>query len=773
MPVPPTCSVSPRRTAALSHWLRNSPRLVAESLHAVPVAVATALRPGHRAPADSVARAMALALGPEAAADAPPNWLRPGQAGSFRRLLAAVRQHGGALLADPVGSGKTYVALAVARALVADDPARVEGRTRRTITCLVPAALQAQWRHALRATGVPGVVWSHELVSRGRLPPTAGPVIVDESHHFRHPATRRHGNAADWLLARPVLLLSATPVVNRAADLVHQLRLGVRADALAAYGAAQLTDLAEAGAGIDRLAALGRLVIARTEVAGLPAVRHRLVVPAPDPVLGQLLEGLDALVLSTDPGVASLIRTGLTRALASSTAALAGALGRYRALLLQAGDAHAAGRVAGRAALRALGGGDATQLVMWALLPSPDVRWELALGDGEALDRLEREARTAATWRSDPRLAALLEVVADGRPTLAFAAFRDTILAVRDALPRAAWLTGDRAGLDRMRTTRAAALAPFRRAEGPVGREPRVLLATDVAAEGLDLRGVARVVHYDLPWTDVRLVQRAGRARRLGARHDAVEVITIEVAEQLEARLGLGAALDRKRQLARWILEEPPWRWQAALADRVLQDGVAEAGVAAVAAGRTGEAGVLAGLAVEETGSRCRRLAAWVGWLPEGAPSDAWRTDQAAVGPRLLGILDQAGAESADPPSPAELSAALERLAPVAARLLRQASAAQLGRAPRSPGAGRLRRRVLEEAAAARRARRGETLERLEAWLGFLAGGHTAGEARLVERLALQPGVPAEWPPAAGPPAAPGPAGIRVSGLVLFRRGGC
>ena len=38
-----------------------------------------------------------------------------------RRAVAAIRRYGGALLADPVGTGKTYVALAVAAALNADD----------------------------------------------------------------------------------------------------------------------------------------------------------------------------------------------------------------------------------------------------------------------------------------------------------------------------------------------------------------------------------------------------------------------------------------------------------------------------------------------------------------------------------------------------------------------------------------------------------------------------------------------------------------------------
>jgi hypothetical protein len=144
--------------------------------------------PGPWSPPDQVAGRGGSGLGFEAAPDpAPPGCVRrrsPASAGSSRRL----RSHGGALLADPVGSGKTFVALAVARALA----------TRRPTACLVPAALIDQWR-ARRRPRVPIVVGSHEAASRGRLPDQArGLVLIDEAHRFRHPHTSatagwRHG----------------------------------------------------------------------------------------------------------------------------------------------------------------------------------------------------------------------------------------------------------------------------------------------------------------------------------------------------------------------------------------------------------------------------------------------------------------------------------------------------------------------------------------------------------------------------------------------------
>ena len=197
---------------------------MAEALEPVSDPVATALRPGNWMPAPQVARAMARRLAPDEDSDAPPGWLRPEQSRSFRRILHALRRYGGALLADPVGSGKTYVALAVAAALNRGRPT----------ACLAPATLVEQWMATARALGLAFVTVSHQSASRGRLPQVdRGLVVIDEAHHFRNPATWRYRNVAPWLVGRPVLLVTATPVVNRLADLLHQLLLGVRDDALA------------------------------------------------------------------------------------------------------------------------------------------------------------------------------------------------------------------------------------------------------------------------------------------------------------------------------------------------------------------------------------------------------------------------------------------------------------------------------------------------------------------------------------------------------------
>ena len=63
---------------------------------------------------------------------------------------------------------------------------------------------------------------------------------------------------------------------------------------------------------------------------------------------------------------------------------------------------------------------------------------------------------------------------------------------------------------DRLQREREQALGDFK-----AGRMP-ILVATAVAARGLDIKGVAHVVNYDLPKTVDEYVHRVGRTGRVG-----------------------------------------------------------------------------------------------------------------------------------------------------------------------------------------------------------------------------------------------------------------
>src|SRR6185503_18608445 len=123
------------------------------------------------------------------------------------RIQRLLDEHQGALLADDVGLGKTFVALAVARGW---------GDT----VVIAPAALRDTWRDAARrASVVIRFVSVESLGRRGAPPANPALVIVDEAHHLRSPKTRRFAAATSLCRAAKVLLLSATPIQNRLADL--------------------------------------------------------------------------------------------------------------------------------------------------------------------------------------------------------------------------------------------------------------------------------------------------------------------------------------------------------------------------------------------------------------------------------------------------------------------------------------------------------------------------------------------------------------------------
>ena len=48
------------------------------------------------------------------------------------------------------------------------------------------------------------------------------------------------------------------------------------------------------------------------------------------------------------------------------------------------------------------------------------------------------------------------------------------------------------------------------------------MIATEAAAEGVNLQFCSLVINYDLPWNPQRIEQRIGRCHRYGQKHDVV-----------------------------------------------------------------------------------------------------------------------------------------------------------------------------------------------------------------------------------------------------------
>jgi len=80
---------------------------------------------------------------------------------------------------------------------------------------------------------------------------------------------------------------------------------------------------------------------------------------------------------------------------------------------------------------------------------------------------------------------------------------------------------------DRSQPERTRALESFK--TGTI----RVLVATDVAARGLDIEDLPHVVNFELPWQAQDYIHRIGRTGRAGATGDAVSLVSIDETDLL------------------------------------------------------------------------------------------------------------------------------------------------------------------------------------------------------------------------------------------------
>ncbi|HYW33107.1 MAG TPA: DEAD/DEAH box helicase [Gemmatimonas sp.] len=478
--------------------------------------------------------------------------LLPHQQEAVARLRSALREFRGALLADDVGLGKTFVALAVATSY-------------RTAHVIAPAGLLPMWRAAIERAGLQHVVL-HSLHGCSRRAPnialntrTSGEpagvlVIVDEAHHLRNARTRRYRAIADVVGGHDVLLLSATPVHNRSPELRAQLGLflGGRADALDPQ-------------------ILERTIVRRTSAVVATSVRRPAVLELPareftyDGATLAAIVGLPAPLPAHGGAVAgALIRLGLLRAWCSSDAALTASLTRRQLRGSALRESLLAGRHPTNVELRTwLVGDQEVQLAFPELTVDAEVAPASLLAVLDAhLDALRalREHHHVTARGDEGRVEALRAIMTQESPrgVIAFSQFGSTIRALYRALSDIAgvgMLSASEARIASGRVTRGDLLRRF--APAAQGVPPplphqaiRLLLATDMLAEGVNLQDAGAVVHLDLPWTDALRQQRVGRVARIGSPHDTVHVHTFASPTEAERALRQLERLRDKASLA-------------------------------------------------------------------------------------------------------------------------------------------------------------------------------------------------------------------------------
>jgi superfamily II DNA or RNA helicase len=467
--------------------------------------------------------------------------------------LAVVRGLGSrVLLADEVGLGKTIQAALVLSEL------RARGLAERALI-LAPASLRDQWANELHTrfdmeatvvdarelrrrlvtlpvgvnpwSTVPVAVASLDYVKRPEALQSVGAcrwdvLVVDEAHASAGDSDRHAAVAALAARSAYVLLLTATP---------HS------GDPLA------FSSLCASGAHEDRL-----LVFRRTRADVCLGTRrrvHRLHVRPSEAErrMHDLVADFGSAARQAwcrgkgEEKAAWLALAVLNkRALSSARSLLRTVERRLARLTSTAPDAEAM---------------DATERLRQIALPLLDPEGDIDDTDRPpdlpsfAFDDPHREqmmlgdladaAREAAA--SETKIAALARFLRRVRePAIVFTEYRDTLLQLRGAIGRpTAVLHG---GLTR--EERAAALDDF------TSLRRSILLATDAAAEGLNLQHACRIViNLELPWNPMRLEQRIGRVDRIGQRRTvhafhliARDTAETRILERLRARVARAQA---------------------------------------------------------------------------------------------------------------------------------------------------------------------------------------------------------------------------------------
>ncbi|WP_308124088.1 helicase-related protein [Mycolicibacterium xanthum] len=319
-------------------------------------------------------------------------------------------------------------------------------------------------------------------------------VVIDESHNLTNTGTQN--NELARVLApntEALILASATPHNGREESFAELLRLldptVVQPDGTFTKGDVESLLIRRHRHSTDVAAEVGGDWAERAEPV------HRLVKPSPaeDAVAAELSQTWLHPRTGSSPysgDTKALFPWTLAKAYLSSPAALAESIKQRRNKLDDA---------------------------------DPDQRNELAAL--HALDELNDKARTEQAGKFAALVARLKEIgVGKGQPMRAvvFAERIATLTWLREHLPKATGLNPDNiamlhGGLSDVEQQEI--VDNFKLETSPI----RVLVTGDVASEGVNLHAQCHhLIHYDIPWSLIRIEQRNGRIDRYGQKHPPV-----------------------------------------------------------------------------------------------------------------------------------------------------------------------------------------------------------------------------------------------------------
>jgi ATP-independent RNA helicase DbpA len=178
----------------------------------------------------------------------------------------------------------------------------------------------------------------------------------------------------------------------------------------------------------------------------------------------------------------------------------------------------------------------------------------LTVGEADGPQNLLRQlAYVVGDKDEQGRLGTLLAILRTSTPesAIVFCNFKATVARVEQALGAAGVSSASlHGGLEQKE--RDFVMAKFR------NHSIRVLVATDVAARGLDIEGLDLVVNYELPFQPEIYVHRIGRTGRAGKAGTAVSLVGPQDRAKVKAiEAAIGAPLQRQEAPTAGLTEEP------------------------------------------------------------------------------------------------------------------------------------------------------------------------------------------------------------------------
>src|SRR3954454_1134611 len=156
--------------------------------------------------------------------------------------------------------------------------------------------------------------------------------------------------------------------------------------------------------------------------------------------------------------------------------------------------------------------------------------------------------------RADKKKAVLRDILRheEFKNAIVFCNRKTTVRELASSLKRSGFKVGQIQG-DMDQSDRIAEFDRFKR------DEINILVASDVAARGLDVKGVSHVINFDVPWQPDDYIHRIGRTGRAGAKGIAIMLATRQDAEAVAGIEKLtGLKINRVGKIADVELETEP-----------------------------------------------------------------------------------------------------------------------------------------------------------------------------------------------------------------------